>query len=173
MRRARVTEVDEIAVLAALTFPLACPPGSTPADQREFIETALSSSMFRRYLADPARTVLVAHDGGAQLVGYAMVVGGVPADPDVSQALTLFPTAELSKLYVHPARHRSGVASALMRAALDDARARSASGVWLGVNQLNTRAQAFYTAAGFRRVGVKHFQVGGRLEDDFVYERML
>ena len=53
------------------------------------------------------------------------------------------------------------------------ARDRGAQGMWLGVNQLNARAQAFYTRSGFAVVGTKHFQVGGRLEDDYVLERPL
>jgi len=45
--------------------------------------------------------------------------------------------------------------------------------MWLGVNQLNARAQRFYAKHGFERVGVKRFLVGDRFEDDFVYERAL
>jgi len=174
VRRAGTADVSALAELAAITFPLACPPGSTEADQRAFVETVLSLDRFAEYVADPGRTVLVAHDEDDEApAGYAMLVEGEPTDPDVRAALTIAPTIELSKLYVHPDRHRGGVATALFGASLDDARARGASGMWLGVNQLNARAQAFYARAGFVRVGTKHFQVGARLEDDFVLERAL
>ena len=100
-----------------------------------------------------------------------MVVHGEPADPDVRAALTLRPTAELSKIYVLPDHHGAGTSRLLMAAAIDAAKARGAAGVWLGVNQENERAQRFYTKSGFERVGTKRFLVGDRYEDDYVFER--
>lgn len=174
VRPARRDDAAALAELAALTFPLACPPGSTPEDQRVFVETVLSQSSFEGYLTDGRRTVLVAQDDESeQFEGYAMLVSGMPADTDVRSALSLWPTVELSKCYVRPQRHGAGVADLLMGASLDDARDRRAVGCWLGVNQLNERAQRFYHRHGFRRVGTKHFRVGSRIEDDYVLERVL
>lgn len=171
VRAAEHGDLDQLARLAALTFPLACPPGSTAADQQAFIATVLSVDRFAQYLADPDRDVLVAGDG--ELVGYTMLVAGEPADEDVRAALHLYPTIELSKCYVHPDHHGAGIAHALMDASLEAARERGAQGIWLGVNQQNARAQAFYARSGFAVVGTKHFTVGSRVEDDYVLERPL
>ncbi|WP_421743468.1 GNAT family N-acetyltransferase [Cellulomonas sp.] len=171
VRPAVPADLDHLAALAALTFPLACPPGSTAQDQRVFIDTVLSVARFAEYLDDPSRDVLVAEDRG--LVGYTMLVAGEPADDDVQAALHLRPTIELSKCYVHPDHHGAGVAHALMTASLEAARERGAQGMWLGVNQQNARAQAFYVRSGFAIVGTKHFTVGARVEDDYVLERPL
>ena len=171
VRPAQHHELDALARLAALTFPLACPPGSTAQDQQAFIDAVLSPQRFTEYLEDPSRDVLVAGDG--ELVGYTMLVAGEPADEDVKAALHLRPTIELSKCYVHPGHHGAGIANALMTASLEVARARGARGMWLGVNQQNARAQAFYVRSGFAIVGTKHFTVGTRLEDDYVLERPL
>ena len=52
---ATLDSVDELAAVAARTFPLACPP-STPADNiASFIDTNLSATRFAEYLADPQR----------------------------------------------------------------------------------------------------------------------
>ena len=171
VRRAGEHDLDALARLAAQTFPLACPPGSTAQDQQEFIAAVLSVERFAEYLDDPSRDVLVAEDGG--LVGYTMLVAGEPADDDVRAALHLRPTVELSKCYVHPDHHGAGIAHALMTASLEAARERGAQGMWLGVNQQNARAQAFYVRSGFAIVGTKHFTVGARIEDDYVLERPL
>lgn len=160
------------AALAAATFPLACPPHTTDAAKAAFIAAHLGEASFAGYLADPARTVLVAEEEG-RLVGYTMLVAGEPADPDVAVAVTRRPAIELSKCYVHPDAHGTGAAAALMDASLDVARAAGAASVWLGVNQQNARAQRFYGKHGFARVGVKRFLVGDRHEDDFVLERAL
>lgn len=102
-----------------------------------------------------------------------MLVEGEPEDADVAAAIRIRPTAELSKVYVHPDAHGSGVAGLLVEATVAEARARGARGVWLGVNQENARANRFYEKSGFALVGVKTFLVGDRLEDDFVRERDL
>lgn len=168
--RATASDAAELAEVAAVTFPLACPPSATEADVADFIVTVLSEARFTEYLAAPDRTVLkaVGVDG---IVGYAMLVDGTPDDPDVRAAVTLLPTVEISKLYVLPDRHGDGVSAALLTAALDHARALGAAGVWLGVNQENTRAQRFYAKNGFERVGTKTFLVGEQLHHDFVMQR--
>jgi ribosomal protein S18 acetylase RimI-like enzyme len=174
VRRAVPDDADALAALAAITFPLACPPGSTRESQEAFIAQVLSPERFAEYLDDPARTLLVAHDDALpQPVGYTMLVEGRPSDEDVRAAVRRHPTVELSKCYVLPGHHGQGVATALMAATLDAARRTGAAGVWLGVNQQNLRAQAFYRRAGFEIVGTKRFLVGDRLEDDFVLERAL
>lgn len=176
VRPAETADVAALAALAALTFPLACPPHTTEEAKAQFIATVLSPERFHEYVVDGERRVLIAEvaaSGEAGIVGYAMVNFGEPGDTDVVAALTLHPTSELSKCYVLPGHHGAGVAAALMGAALDAARRRGAVGIWLGVNEENARAQRFYGKQGFERVGMKHFQVGGRLEDDYVYERAL
>ncbi|BDO43314.1 N-acetyltransferase [Cellulomonas sp. NTE-D12] len=173
VRTAQAEDAGALAELAAVTFPLACPPGSTPADQRAFVAQHLSAGRFAGYAVDPSRVLLVADDPTGALLGYTMLVHATPADPDVRAALTLSPTVELSKCYVHPDHHGSGVSSRLMAATLEAARGTGAAGVWLGVNQLNDRAQRFYARHGFTVVGTKHFQVGSRVEDDYVLERPL
>lgn len=137
-----------------------------------FIAANLSETSFAGYLIDPARSLFVAECGGA-LLGYTMLVAGEPRDPDVAAAVSVRPTIELSKCYLHPDAHGSGAAAALVAATLVHARGTGASGIWLGVNQLNTRAQRFYGRQGFQRVGTKRFLVGDAFENDYVYERAL
>lgn len=173
VRTAHPGDADALATLAAVTFPLACPPGSTSADQQAFLDAHLRAEHFARHAADATRAVLVAATPDDELLGYTMLVAGEPVDADARAAVHIRPTVELSKCYVHPHHHGGGVASTLLRTSFDHARALGGAGMWLGVNQHNARAQAFYAREGFAVVGVKHFQVGERLEDDYVLERPL
>ncbi|SUA80344.1 Protease synthase and sporulation negative regulatory protein PAI 1 [Nocardia otitidiscaviarum] len=157
--------------VAAVTFPLACPPGAGAADIAAFIADVLSPRRFTDYLADPARTVLKAVADG-RVIGYSLLVAAEPTDPDVAAAVTLRPVTELSKMYVLPGHHGNGVAAALMAASLDRARTADSAGVWLGVNQENQRAQSFYAKHGFQVVGTKTFLVGAQLHSDFVMQRV-
>ena len=172
VRRAGPADAAALARVAAATFELACPPHVTPQAIETFIADVLSQKCFDGYLADPQRDLYLSEDGDAT-TGYAMLVAGEPADPDVGAAITTRPTAELSKIYVLPDRHGAGTSRLLMHAAIEGARARGVGGVWLGVNQENERAQRFYAKSGFARVGTKRFLVGDRYEDDFVFERPL
>jgi GNAT superfamily N-acetyltransferase len=172
IRSAQHADVPELAEVAAATFVLACPPGTEPASISAFIAAHLSSERFISYLADPARDIRVAVRNG-DIVGYTMLVFGEPADPTVGAALTLRPTVELSKVYLLGEHHGAGLAATLMTATLDVARARGASGVWLGVNDQNLRAIGFYEKSGFVIVGAKTFQVGEQTYDDHVMERSL
>jgi ribosomal protein S18 acetylase RimI-like enzyme len=172
VRPALASEASALHDLAALTFPLACPPSTTEAAKAAFIDQHLSRAAFEGYLADLQRRVLVAAQGD-ELVGYAMLVHGEPVDPDVAAVVWGRPTAELSKLYVHPAHHGGGVAMALIEQAVRIAADDGAVSVWLGVNIHNARANRFYDKAGFAMVGTKGFLVGDVREDDYVRERPL
>ena len=181
-RPATASDAPALASVAALTFPLACPPGTALADMARFVTTVLSETRFDEYLADPARHVLALEDDeaapggpllGAPLLGYAMLVSGDPVDADVAAVVEARPAVELSKLYVAPDAHGQGAARVLMEAVLATATATGASSIWLGVNQQNARAQAFYAKHGFERAGTKRFTVGTETHDDFVLVRAL
>ena len=165
-------DLPELADVAARTFPLACPPSSTPENIAAFIDGNLSLQRFRGYLDDHDRVVLAARDGGP-IVGYAMLIRGVPDDDDVQQAVALRPAVELSKMYVLPDGHGAGISAALMTAAVQHATDLDAKCMWLGVNQLNRRAQRFYTKHGFTINGTKTFRLGAGVENDYVMVRPL
>lgn len=165
-------DLVELADVAALTFPLACPPQVTPHDIAAFIAENLSLRRFEDYLGDPGRAVLVARVDD-RILGYAMLIRGVIDDADVQRAVTVRPATELSKMYVVPDSHGAGVSPALMTAAIDTARSQGAACVWLGVNQENQRAQRFYGKNGFAVSGTKTFRLGGRVENDYVMVRAL
>jgi diamine N-acetyltransferase len=171
-RRAVPGDAARLHELAARTFPLACPPGTAQDDIDAFVATHLSTGSFEKYLADPARTLLLAEADGVP-VGYAMLVAGPVADPDVRAAVDVATSIELSKFYVRPDSHGSGAAAALMAATLAAAAAAGAASVWLGVNQRNARAARFYGKHGFEVVGTKRFLVGAQWHDDHVRLRRL
>lgn len=169
---ATAADVDELAAVAAATFPLACPPTSPPDQIAAFIAAHLSPARFADYLADPSRTVLAAR-AGDRIAGYAILVDGIGTDDDVARAVSIRPAVELSKIYLLPDCHGSGVATALMTTAIDRAAATGARCLWLGVNQRNERAQRFYTKHGFTVAGTKTFPLGAHTEQDFVMVRRL
>ncbi|WP_280277468.1 GNAT family N-acetyltransferase, partial [Nocardia wallacei] len=105
--RAGLWDAEALSDVAAATFPLACPPELAPEDIDTFIARILSGDRFGDYLSDPGRTVLKAVAGGA-IVGYAMLVAGPPAEPEMAAAMGES-MIEINKLYVLPDHHGAGV----------------------------------------------------------------
>jgi ribosomal protein S18 acetylase RimI-like enzyme len=171
-RRAAPDDAAELHTLADRTFGLACPPGTAQADVDAFVALHLSVARFEEYLKDDDRTVLIAESDGVP-VGYAMLVRGPIADPDVGALVDGGSSIELSKFYVLADNHGSGIAAELMRATLEAAAATRATSCWLGVNQKNVRAGRFYAKNGFEVVGTKRFLVGAQWHDDHVRVRSL
>lgn len=172
IRPATPADLEPLAGLAARTFPLAAPDDAAPESIAAFVAEHLSVACFADHLADPDRDVLV-DDLDGSLRGYAMLVAQEPDDPDVRAVVTARPAVYLSKFYVSADAQGTGVAGRLMESVVDASTARGAAVVWLGVNEENARAHRFYEREGFTRVGTKRFQVGARLEHDYVYERAL
>lgn len=170
-RRAVPGDAAELHAVAARTFGLACPPGTLQPDIDRYVALHLSAERFEEYLKDEARIVLIA-EIDSRTVGYAVLVRGPVADPDV-RAVVDADSIELSKFYVSADSHGSGVASELMRAALAAAGATDATSCWLGVNQQNVRAARFYAKHGFDVVGTKRFPLGEQWHDDHVRLRRL
>ena len=169
IRRATPADAPALASVAAATFALACPPGTTEANIALFIETSLSQQSFEGYLTMVSHRLWLAEDGD-EPVAYAMAVHGEPTDPDIQAAVVSRPTLELSKIYVRESHHGSGVARHLLDEVLSEAVASNAHSVWLGVNQENIRANRFYEKQGFVLRGTRFFQVGDSTEADYVRE---
>lgn len=172
LRIAGPDDAARLAALAARTFPLACPPSTTPEAIAEYLATELDAASFARHLADADTTILLAEQGG-EAVAYTMLVAGEPDDADVVGAVAERPAVQLSKVYAGAETHGTGLTAELMRASLELARESGAVVVWLGVSQENARAIRFYEKHGFRTAGTKRFRLGGRLEDDWIMARPL
>lgn len=171
IRVAGLADAGDLGRLAEVTFPLACPPGVPPSDIEKFLAENLSERSFQEYLTDPTRTILVAAAVDAdELLGYAILISGPAKDAEAALYLPNCELLEVSKFYVHPEVHGSGLAPRLMA---EVTRLVSPGGcVWLGVNQQNLRAQRFYAKQGFERVGVKHFLLGAVEYEDYVLTRI-
>ena len=115
----------------------------------------------------PPREYLVAELGG-QLAGYVRV-RPVTAVPENAHVLGIMGLA------VAPSLRRRGVASALLAAAEEHARARGARKLSLRVLSTNATALRLYERVGFQREGTlrDEFCIGGRFVDDVLMAKQL
>jgi ribosomal protein S18 acetylase RimI-like enzyme len=145
LRQATAADAEALArgaVEGVADYPAFAPSGWTgPAYDTELEYT-------RVVLADPDYHCVVAEIGGG-------VVGQVTVVPAAKAARAVDDTSlgHLRNLYVHRSQWGSGLATALMRAALEDARARGFAELRLFVAEEQARARRFYEREGWVTAG--------------------
>ncbi len=110
---------------------------------------SFSQHAFEALLAQSETHVWVAEHNSA-LVGFLSMIDG-SLDP-----IEFRPNgAELPRIYFLGAAQRMGLGKRLLDAALERARAKKLSYVWLDVMASASWARSAYTKWGFRKIGVK------------------
>ena len=120
--------------------------------------------------------------GGLQIAGLITSPGGYAFAVEAPSGLAGFilcrviaDEAEILTLASAPAHRRQGVASALLRAAMDAAAARGAATMFLEVAADNGAAIGLYGGAGFAQVGLRrgYYQRNNDAVDALVLRRDL
>ena len=130
----------------------------------DFCRSGHSADAYRAYLNKGAQAWLATVEPGGAPVGYAL---NCAADLEAAQEGDW----ELRRIYVLARFHGTGLASALMNAAVEGAHGHAR--LLVGVKDDNTKAIAFYRKHGFADVGTRQFQVGRRTYSDLVLARTL
>ncbi|MFC3172933.1 GNAT family N-acetyltransferase [Novosphingobium bradum] len=139
-----------------------------PEDLLPFLAETYSEAALARALADPANRFAVAERGGL-LLGWCKLAQACPFPEHARGRRTM----ELKQLYTAPRAQGGGIGAALMDWAMAQFSALGADEVQLSVWQHNPGAQKFYRRYGFAPVAEVTFQVGGQLDEEFLFARML
>jgi diamine N-acetyltransferase len=172
VRPATAADAAALSALAEATFRHTFEAENTPEDMDRYVAETFSVAAQAAEIADPNGSVLLAEhrsddgNGSEQLAGYAYVVTG-----EAPGAVEGPAPLELKRFYVDQGWHGHGVAHGLMAAVLDEARARGAETLWLGVWERNARAVSFYAKHGFTRVGEHTFVLGDDAQTDWLLAR--
>jgi ribosomal protein S18 acetylase RimI-like enzyme len=121
-----------------------------------------SDAAYAAELADPDVEVRFAETRGIA-IGFCKIASlKLPAENPAPGSV------ELRQLYIHRPWHGSGIAAALTQWAIDRARARGASELWLSVFTDNPRARRFYARYGFDEIAPYRFMVGDQADEDIL-----
>jgi ribosomal protein S18 acetylase RimI-like enzyme len=122
---------------------------------------AHAANVYRTWLSDPdyALWLVESHPGNAP-VGYMVVAPPQLPLPDTAGDL------ELKRIYLLGRFQGDGVGRRLISTAIDYATEAGAGRLLLGVYAHNTNAIGFYQRIGFRKLGNRKFNVGGKHYDD-------
>lgn len=169
VRRGIAQDAETLAPLAIKIFndTFAGHPLNKPEDMEAYIAEAFSPEVVRRELTDKETIVFIVEIDG-KMCGFAKMqehsTEDCISDPD---------PIELKRFYIAHEFHGRGVANALMRECLREARSRNFQTIWLGVWEYNHRAQRFYEKLGFKKVGEHIFILGSDPQTDWVMAKSL
>jgi len=168
IRALRADEATPYSAFAERLFRETYTDGYDPADIDEYVAHAFSPLQQWRELTEPGGRVLVIEDSRNGLLGFAHLRQS-PAPPPLGNRHAV----EISRFYVDRPWHGHGIARVLMSACIAEARSRGADALWLLVYQHNPRAVAFYEKSGFQKSGTAKFQLGKRVDDDWLMVRSI
>ena len=148
--------------LAQTSFVQAFTEGNKPENVQAYLSQAFTSVQLEKEWRNPASTFLLASLDG-KLVGYTKV-NLAAAQTDVQDPDSL----EVARLYTLEEVWGRGVGQFLLDAALDFAKEKGKTFVWLGVWEHNARAIRFYEKNGFKAFGSHPFPFGDEIQNDWL-----
>ena len=162
LRVAEFADLASLLDLAQTSFLQAFTEGNKPENVQAYLSQAFTPVQLEKEWRNPASTFLLASLEG-KLVGYTKV-NLAAAQTDVQDPESL----EVARLYTLEEVWGKGVGQFLLNAALDFAKEKGKTFVWLGVWEHNARAIRFYEKNGFRAFGSHPFPFGDKIQTDWL-----
>ena len=162
LREADFADLASLLDLAQTSFVQAFTEGNKPENVQAYLSQAFTPVQLEKEWRNPASTFLLASLEG-KLVGYTKV-NLAAAQTDVQDPESL----EVARLYTLEEVWGKGVGQFLLNAALDFAKEKGKTFVWLGVWEHNARAIRFYEKNGFRAFGSHPFPFGDEIQTDWL-----
>ncbi len=158
-------DLDTLRTLAYRTFDEAFRHMNTPANMDAYLERTFTRAKLEEELHNPLSAFLFLYSDGV-LAGYMKVNEGA-VQTDLADPAAL----EIERIYVLRDFQGLGLGRALIENALEIARKKEKSFLWLGVWQKNENAIAFYARMGFRKAGTHPFIMGTDHQTDWIMRR--
>ncbi|HEY1124288.1 MAG TPA: GNAT family N-acetyltransferase [Sphingobium sp.] len=170
IRRARPGDVAALAALKLATFRETFIEGFRipypPADLARFEKENYSLDKIAGELDDWRHATWVCEGAGGALLAYAHCGPCKLPHRDVTDA-----SGELYQIYIRKSAQGLGLGRELLQQSLGWIARAYPGPQWLGVWSGNLKAQGFYAAMGFRKVGDYHFMVGTHRDDEYIFRR--
>jgi ribosomal protein S18 acetylase RimI-like enzyme len=164
-RTCEAADLDTLRTIAYRTYDEAFRHMNTPANMDAYLDATFARAKLEEELRNPASTFLFMYSD-EKLAGYLKLnEGGAQTDLGDPDGL------EVERIYVLRDFQGLGMGRALIEKALELARRKKKSHVWLGVWEKNENAIAFYKRMGFRKTGTHPFVMGTDRQTDHVMRR--
>ena len=162
LREAEFADLASLLDIAQTSFVQAFTEGNKPENVQAYLSQAFTLVQLEKEWRNPASIFLQVSLAG-KLVGYTKV-NLADAQTDVQDPESL----EVARLYTLKEVWGMGVGQFLLDAALDFAKVKGMTYVWLGVWEHNARAIRFYEKNGFKTFGSHPFPFGDEIQNDWL-----
>lgn len=153
IRTATLKDVKQLAEIAKLTFPLACPPTAQEKNLTPYINKNLNKEVFENYINNKTDYLLVAQIDD-KIAGFGLLQN-IHSDE-----------AELSRLYILPIFHRLGIGAKLSKQLIQFATEKQIPNITLCVYKHNNKAKQLYKKLGFTFKEEYKFVMGDEIHND-------
>jgi ribosomal protein S18 acetylase RimI-like enzyme len=164
---ASFNDLQAIQQLASTTFYESFAEMNTAADMKKYMDESFSTEKMSTELNDPFSEWYVAISN-QQPVGYLKLNFG-----SSQTELTDFNAVEIERIYVLKAFHGKKIGQQLFDTAVEIAKNKNASYIWLGVWEHNHQALGFYKKNGLAPFGQHQFMLGDDKQTDIMMKREL
>lgn len=163
IRPVSLEEAQLLQDLSRLTYRATFQGTTSEENLQEHLDTAYDLARLETELRDP-QVAYYFYQEGEQILGYLRLNEGQAQTESIHEN-----SLEIERIYIHPDHKGRGLGQELMNFALDQARKRGKTAIWLGVWEHNAPALGFYQKNGFRQVGQHDFVMGDDVQTDLLY----
>lgn len=157
-----VNDVDKLQAISRATFSQTFAEHNSPEDLATYLDTSFAIEKLTEEINNPNSEFYFAKDGET-VVGYLKVnTGDAQAE---KKDLSAF---EIERIYVDQKYLGKKIGQLLFNKAIDLAKAKNVTYVWLGVWEENHRALAFYNKNGFVPFDKHIFKLGNDEQTDIM-----
>lgn len=160
-------DADLIAELSRTTFYDSFAAQNTKEDMDKFMNEQFTSDNLKAEVTELRNTFFLAY-ADAAVAGYLkMREGTKPSQLNRIEAI------EIARIYAVKDFVGKGIGSALMEKAIETAKEKFKTVIWLGVWGFNQQAIDFYTKWGFKKFGEHNFRLGNDIQIDWLMKKEL
>jgi len=164
-RECTVQDIDTLSALGRETYHDTFAAMNTLKNMRTYLDTAFNrETLLKELLAEHSQFLFLFCDD--ELAGY-LKLNEEDAQTDMYEHEAL----EIERIYLRSVFQGRGLGKVLIEKAMESARSKNKSYVWLGVWKRNRNAVAFYRRMGFTVFGSHDFRMGEELQSDYLMRR--
>jgi len=162
--------VDDLIVLQKIscdTYQKTFASMNTEANMKAYLDEAYHLDKLKKELENEASAFYFLYQD-EKLAGY-LKLNESDAQTEIHDPASL----EIERIYVQSGFQRAGVGCRLMNYAIEVARKKKKTYLWLGVWEKNQKALKFYKKNGFYPIGLHTFVMGDEAQRDYLLRKDL
>ena len=167
IKRASLEDIKTIQLIGKETFFETFAESNTEEDMKKYLEDNFSKEKVKSELNNPDSEFFIAFEDNFP-IGYLKLNNG-NAQTESQEENSI----EIERIYVKSAYYGKKIGQLLYDKALQVARDKNKSSIWLGVWEENPRAIRFYEKNGFVAFGKHIFKMGNDEQTDIMMQKLL